>query len=129
MTSSSTPTDRWRSALLWGVVGLLVFLVLHQGYLVAGGEFLGIGRIAALAVFVFVGAALGSYVTESRLEDESESGQQKAPTEVAADATEESTKTTAATQTTDEETADDEDEWVWGGESTPSEEESEDATQ
>jgi len=36
------------SALLWGLVGALSFLVAHGGYLLLGGAFLGVGPVAAV---------------------------------------------------------------------------------
>ena len=57
---------RRKSALLWGVVAALSFLVLHQGYLLAGGAFLGIGPVAAVTVAVFVGGVTVSYYAEGR---------------------------------------------------------------
>ncbi len=54
------------SALLWGAIGALAFLVFHGAYLLAGGPFLGIGPIAAVAVVVFVAAATASYYAERR---------------------------------------------------------------
>ncbi len=64
----STPTDPWRkSALLWGVVGALAFLTLHQGYLLFGGEFLGFGPVALLTTTVFAVGATTTYLLEPRL--------------------------------------------------------------
>jgi hypothetical protein len=57
---------RQKSALLWGAVGALTFLVLHQGYLLADGRFLGVGPVAAITVVVFVGTALSAYYVEGR---------------------------------------------------------------
>ena len=61
-------TARQKSALLWGAVGLLVFLVLHQGYLLVGGNFLGVGPVALVAALVFAAATIGSYYTEGHLQ-------------------------------------------------------------
>lgn len=60
-------TPRKKSALLWGAVGTLAFLVLYQGYVAFGNE--GVGFLTALAVGVVVGTgvALGAYVGEARL--------------------------------------------------------------
>ena len=55
-----------KSALLWGAVGAMGFLVLHQGYLLFGGAFLGVGPVAAVALVVFVASAFASYVLETR---------------------------------------------------------------
>jgi hypothetical protein len=57
---------RQRSALLWGVIGALAFLALHQAYLLADGAFLGVGPVGAIAAVVFVGTALGAYYVEGR---------------------------------------------------------------
>ncbi len=54
------------SALLWGSIGALAFLVLHGAYLLVGGAFLGIGPIAAVAVGVFGATTLLSYYAERR---------------------------------------------------------------
>jgi len=54
------------SALLWGAIGALAFLVFHGAYLLAGGPFLGIGPIAAVTMLVFVAAAVSSYYAERR---------------------------------------------------------------
>ncbi|WP_435347896.1 hypothetical protein [Haloarchaeobius sp. HRN-SO-5] len=60
-------TERRKSALLWGAVGVFAFLVLHQGYVVLGND--GIGLLPALGVAVVVGAvvAVAAYVGEARL--------------------------------------------------------------
>ncbi|WP_336134560.1 hypothetical protein [Natronomonas amylolytica] len=57
---------RQKSALLWGAVGALAFLVLHQAYLLADGAFLGVGPVAAVAVIVFTGTAASAYYVEGR---------------------------------------------------------------
>lgn len=57
---------RLRSALLWGAVGALSFLVAHGGYLLAGGAFLGVGPVAGVTGVVFVATAVASYYTERR---------------------------------------------------------------
>ena len=64
MISRTTP--RGLSALLWGLVGSLSFLVLHGGYLLLGGAFLGFGSIAAVTAVVFAVATAGSYYAERR---------------------------------------------------------------
>ena len=51
-------TPRGKAALLWGVAGAMAFLVAHQAYLVAGGTFLGVGPVAAVAVVVLVVTAV-----------------------------------------------------------------------
>lgn len=58
--------SRRLSAVLWGLIGALSFLLLHGAYLLAGGPFLGTGPIAGVTVVVFVAAAAGSYVVERR---------------------------------------------------------------
>jgi hypothetical protein len=60
-------TPRRRSALLWGAVGALSFLVLYGAYLGGGGAFLGIGPVAAVAVAVFAASAVASYYAERRV--------------------------------------------------------------
>jgi hypothetical protein len=59
-------TPRHRSALLWGAVGALSFLVLHGVYLGLAGAFLGIGPIAGITAAVFATSAVVSYHAESR---------------------------------------------------------------
>ena len=59
-------TPRRRSALLWGLVGALSFLVGHGAYLLAGGTFLGFGPIAVVSLSVFAAAATSSYYAERR---------------------------------------------------------------
>ena len=51
-------TPRGKAALLWGVAGAMAFLAAHQAYLVAGGTFLGVGPVAAVAVVVLVVTAV-----------------------------------------------------------------------
>jgi hypothetical protein len=58
---------RLQSALLWGAVGAMAFLTLHQGYLLAGGSFLGVGPVAAVTVAVFLAATVGTYYAEKRV--------------------------------------------------------------
>ncbi|MFQ3284187.1 MAG: hypothetical protein ACI9TI_001231 [Natronomonas sp.] len=60
-------TPRCRSALLWGLVGALSFLVAHGAYLLLGGAFLGVAPIAAVTLVVFFGAATSSDYVERRL--------------------------------------------------------------
>mgnify|MGYP000152577927 CR=1 FL=1 len=56
-----------KSAGLWGVVGALSFLVLHQGYVLVGND--GIGILPAVGIAVVVGAITTgvTYVGERRL--------------------------------------------------------------
>jgi hypothetical protein len=58
---------RGASALLWGGVGALSFLVLYGVYLLLGGPFLGVGPIATVTGAVFAGAAAASYYAERRI--------------------------------------------------------------
>ena len=57
---------RRKSAALWGVVGALAFLSLHQAYLLLGGVFLGFAPIAGVAVVVFASTAVATYAAERR---------------------------------------------------------------
>jgi polyferredoxin len=61
-------TPRRKSALLWGVVGLLAFLVLVQGYQLLVGP-TPVGFLGKLVVGVGVGAvtAGASYLVEAQL--------------------------------------------------------------
>jgi hypothetical protein len=43
-----------KAAALWGVVGALSFLVLHQGYVLLGND--GVGILPAVGIAVVVGA-------------------------------------------------------------------------
>jgi hypothetical protein len=60
--------SRRRSAVLWGLVGALSFLVLAQGYRLVTGE--GVSPLAtvAVALVVFAGTTGLSYALEPRLE-------------------------------------------------------------
>ena len=60
-------TPRGTAALLWAATGALVFLVAHQAYLLVGGEFLGVGPVAAVAVVVFATTGAAAYYLEGRL--------------------------------------------------------------
>lgn len=62
------PRDRRKSAALWGVIGVLAFLVVAQGYLLLGGE-LPFGYVGLFPLAGAVGAALGvtAYLFEPRL--------------------------------------------------------------
>lgn len=57
---------RRKSALLWGLIGALVFLVGHHGYLLLDGEFLGVGPVGAITAVVFSATAVSSYYAERR---------------------------------------------------------------
>ena len=56
-----------KSAVLWGLVGALAFLVLHQGYVLVGND--GIGILPAVGIAVVVGVITTgvTYVGERRL--------------------------------------------------------------
>jgi len=59
---------RTKSALLWGVVGALAFLVAVQGYqLAVGGVALSLLVVGAVAIGVAAVAATVAYVAEPRL--------------------------------------------------------------
>ncbi|GAB3668454.1 hypothetical protein [Halopiger thermotolerans] len=58
---------RTTSALLWGAVGALAFLVLVQGYALVAAPLVTIVQGIAIAVAVGVGAAFGTYVLEPRI--------------------------------------------------------------
>ncbi|MDS0297712.1 hypothetical protein NDI76_03025 [Halogeometricum sp. S1BR25-6] len=61
-------TPRTRSAVLWGLVGTLSFLVLVQGYrLLVGTLNIGFGATAAVAVLVGLVVTATAYATEHRL--------------------------------------------------------------
>jgi hypothetical protein len=60
--------NRTKSALLWGLVGALAFLVLVQGYRLFAGS-LGVDVLSALGIALVLGTAVSvvSYVAEPRL--------------------------------------------------------------
>ncbi|MDG5819095.1 hypothetical protein [Natronococcus sp. A-GB7] len=58
---------RAKSALLWGVVGALSFLVLVQGYALFVEPLVTITQGALVAVLVGIGAGIGSYLLEHRV--------------------------------------------------------------
>jgi hypothetical protein len=60
--------SRSRSAILWGLVGALAFLVLVQGYRLAVGT-LGVDVFTSFGLAVLIGAvvAVASYLAEPRL--------------------------------------------------------------
>jgi hypothetical protein len=58
---------RAKSALLWGLVGALAFLVLVQGYALFVEPLVSITQGALVAVLVGVGAGVGSYLLEHRV--------------------------------------------------------------
>lgn len=59
---------RTKSAVLWGAVGALAFLALHQGYVLLGNT--GVGLLPALGVAAVVGAVttVVAYVGERELD-------------------------------------------------------------
>ncbi|WP_293032110.1 hypothetical protein [Natronococcus sp.] len=58
---------RAKSALLWGVVGALSFLVLVQGYALFVEPLVSIAQGALVAALVGIGAGVGSYLLEHRI--------------------------------------------------------------
>ena len=60
--------NRTKSALLWGLVGALAFLVLVQGYRLFAGS-LGVDVLSALGIALVLGGVVSavSYVAEPRL--------------------------------------------------------------
>jgi len=56
-----------RRSALWGLIGALGFLVLHGGYLLVGGTFLGVVPVAGVTLAVFAAATLASAYAERRL--------------------------------------------------------------
>ncbi|OLZ39945.1 hypothetical protein A6E15_02645 [Natrinema saccharevitans] len=58
---------RTKSAVLWGLVGALSFLVLVQGYALLVAPLVSITGALALAAAVGIGAGLGAYLLEPRI--------------------------------------------------------------
>ena len=58
---------RVKSALLWGAVGFMAFLVLVQGYALFQEPLVSITQGAAVAVLVGLGAAGAAYLLEHRV--------------------------------------------------------------
>jgi len=58
---------RVKASLLWGAVGAMAFLVLHQAYLLVDGEFTSIGAVAAVTLLVGIVAGVASYLAEGWL--------------------------------------------------------------
>lgn len=106
MTADASGTGRRRSAVLWGVVGTLFFLVLHQGYLLLDGAFLGVAPVAGVAGAVFAVTALASYYSTGHHET-LEGDEMTATDEADVDAAVEGGGSAA----------DEDDEWIWGGQS------------
>lgn len=60
----SPVTDRTKSALLWGVVSGLAFLVLLQAYHLAGGELVSVPVAAGATLVAAVGGGVLAAVAE-----------------------------------------------------------------
>ncbi|ADD05049.1 uncharacterized protein Nmag_1472 [Natrialba magadii ATCC 43099] len=58
---------RTKSALLWGAVGFMAFLVLVQGYALVVEPLVSIVQGFVVAVLVGVGTAVSAYVLEYRV--------------------------------------------------------------
>ncbi|NGM68187.1 hypothetical protein G6M89_04035 [Natronolimnobius sp. AArcel1] len=67
MPSPISLRPRVKSALLWGAVGFMAFLVLVQGYALARGPLVSITQGAGVALLVAAGSAAGAYVLEHRV--------------------------------------------------------------
>jgi hypothetical protein len=61
--------DRAKSALLWGVVGALAFLVLHQGYVLLENDGIGVLPAAGVAVVVGLVTTASARVLQDRFDD------------------------------------------------------------
>lgn len=59
--------SRAKAGLLWGVIGALAFLVLHQAYLLVGGEFTSVAVVVGTTLVVGVAAGVASYLAEGWL--------------------------------------------------------------
>ncbi|WP_049915061.1 hypothetical protein [Natrialba taiwanensis] len=57
---------RLKSALLWGAVGAMAFLVLLQGYTLVVEPLVSIGAGVVIAVCVGTATGIGAYVLEHR---------------------------------------------------------------
>ena len=64
---ASMLTPRHRSSLLWGAVGALSFLVLHQTWLLLGGTFTSVGIVATMTALVGVVSTVTTYYAEEWL--------------------------------------------------------------
>ncbi|MFC4542832.1 hypothetical protein ACFO5R_12960 [Halosolutus amylolyticus] len=62
-----TAAARQKSALLWGAVGALTFLVLLQGYALVVTPLVTIVQGVAIAALVGFGAAIGAYLLEDSI--------------------------------------------------------------
>ncbi|MFP8952033.1 hypothetical protein ACLI4Z_03535 [Natrialbaceae archaeon A-arb3/5] len=58
---------RTKSALLWGAVGVMAFLVLVQGYALVSGPLVSIAQGAAVALGVGLVTAASAYALEHRI--------------------------------------------------------------
>jgi hypothetical protein len=58
---------RLRTDLLWGAIGGLSFLVLLQGYHLAGGTFVGVGPTVAVTAVVFLVTAVVARAVRPRV--------------------------------------------------------------
>ncbi|MFC6719159.1 hypothetical protein ACFQGT_07015 [Natrialbaceae archaeon GCM10025810] len=64
---TGTLTPRHKSALLWGAVGSLSFLVSIQGYALLLEPLVSLPRAFLVALLVGIGAALVAYALEHRI--------------------------------------------------------------
>ncbi|OVE83981.1 hypothetical protein [Natronolimnobius baerhuensis] len=67
MPSPISLRPRVKSALLWGAVGFMAFLVLVQGYALVVEPLVSITQGAGIALLVAAGTAAGAYVLEHRI--------------------------------------------------------------
>ncbi|NHN46765.1 hypothetical protein G9464_04030 [Halostella sp. JP-L12] len=67
MPDDRSDRKRVKASVLWGVVGGLAFLVLYQGYLLAGGDGVSGAAVVGVAVAVTAGATVLSYLGEGWL--------------------------------------------------------------
>ena len=58
---------RVKASVLWGAIGAMVFLVLHQAYLLLDGEFTSVGAVATVTLLVGLVAGVASYLAEGWL--------------------------------------------------------------
>ncbi|WP_306053533.1 hypothetical protein [Natronococcus wangiae] len=65
--TKSSLSPRAKSALLWGAVGALSFLVLVQGYALLVEPLVTISQGAVIALFVGIGAGGAAYLLEHRV--------------------------------------------------------------
>ncbi len=56
-----------KNSILWGVVGMLSFLVLLQGYHLLAGEFVGFGTMVGVAVLVCILTAVSAHLLWPKL--------------------------------------------------------------